>query len=60
MYICMYVSKFTKKCHSQTILFSERRQGQETFSAPSAEKQTENCDTVFKPPSLSITLRYWD
>ena len=35
-------------------------QGQETFSAPSAEKQTGNCDTVFKPPSLSITLSYWD
>ena len=26
IYVCMYVSKFTKKCHSQTILFSERRQ----------------------------------
>ena len=29
-------------------------QGQETFLAPSADKQTRNYDTVLKPPSLPI------
>ena len=29
-------------------------QGQETFSAPSADKQPRNYDTVLKPPSLPI------
>ena len=29
-------------------------QGQETFLAPSADKQTRNYDRVLKPPSLPI------
>ena len=33
---------------------SEDSQGQETFLAPSADKQTCNYDTVLKPPSLPI------
>ena len=34
-------------------------QGQETFLAPSAEKQTRNYDTrVLKPPSLPINPKF--
>ena len=60
MYVCMYPN--LPRNVIARLFYSQNgdSQGQETFSAPSAEKQTENCDTVFKPPSLSITLRYWD
>ena len=35
-------------------LWSGDSQGQETFLAPSADKQAHNYDRVLKPPSLSI------
>ena len=36
-----YIYKFTRRCHSQTTLSSERRwSGPETCLAPSADKQT--------------------
>ena len=44
IYIYIYIYKFTSECH-----------GQETFLAPSADKQTRNYDRrVLKPPSLPI------
>ena len=46
VYICIYVYKFTKKCHSQATPHPQSRdsQGQETFLAPSPDKQTSNYD----------------
>ena len=44
MYI--YIYKFSSKCHSQITPSSEgESQGQETFLAPSADKQARNYDT---------------
>ena len=52
MYI--YRSKFTKKGHRLPHPHSGDIWGQETFLAPSADKQTSNYGTVLKPPSLPI------
>ena len=35
-------------------------QGQETFLAPSAGKQTRNCDKDSSSHDLSIAIRHWD
>ena len=68
MYIYIYVyiyiyththtHKFTSKCrrlpHHRS---GDSSQGQETFLAPSADKQTRKYDTVLKPPSLRSLSR---
>ena len=46
IYLYIYIYKLTSKCHSQTTPSSGGdSQGQETFLAPSAHKQTRNYDT---------------
>ena len=54
IYIYIYIYKFKSKCHPR----SGDSQGQATFIAPSADKQTRNYDTECSNhhPSLS-TLR---
>ena len=70
MYVCIYIYKFTSKYHSQTTPSLERRsQGQETFLAPSADKQTRNYDTecsnhhpslsTLRPKGLSRSMMKW-
>ena len=51
-----YIYKFSSKCHVRIpYLQSRDSQAQETFLAPSADKQTCNYDTrMLKPPSLPI------
>ena len=63
IYIYIYKYKLTSKCANSLVNAivrlphprSRDSQGQETFLAPSADKQTHNYDTrVLKPPSLPI------
>ena len=52
-----HIYNFTSQCHSQTS-WSGDSQGQETFLATYADKQTDNYDTrVLKPPSLSTKCK---
>ena len=50
MYINLPVNAIVRLPHP----WSGDSQGQETFSAPSADKQTRNNDRVLKLPSLPI------
>ena len=69
IYIYIYIYTNSHKCHSQIVRLSkchsqivrlphprsEDSHGQETFLAPSVDKQTCNYDTrALKPPSLPI------
>ena len=56
----LYILKFKKKCHGETILSLERGSlGQETFLEPSIDKQTHNYDTEGSNQQPSIRYWYW-
>ena len=53
-----HIDKFASKCHKLPPSLSRDSQGEETFLAPSADKQIGNYDTkVFKPPSLPLNTK---
>ena len=59
IYIYIYIYIYTNLPVNAIVRLPHPRrgdsQGQETFLAPSADKQTRIYDTVLKPPSLPFT-----
>ena len=54
--------QITKKCRSQTTLFSEQRYREpgNVFNTLCSEGNPQVWHRVLKPSSLSTTIRYWD